>query len=395
MSISDELRRCNKPPKQGGLTRKEVNDLARKYGINPEEYATKSALCNRIAQIIRGQFPTQSLTNIEIANMLEELGNLIREEGDPHRGEALLNSSNIIRKFEEPITDPAVQLKGIKGIGSGTIARINEILATGTLKELKERQETPEEIITKQNAVKILSTVYGVGEKTALEFYKKGIRNLDELMFAQKNGIVILTENQTIGLYFYSDLLQRIPRDEVEAVGNIVLEKYFSLHDDNIGEIVGSYRRGRESSGDVDILISNSNNLNLLTVLVDELEKYENFIGFVLSQGQVSLHATYWGPIEKGDYGLDGIYHGRGLSPILHKIDIRFVEIESYGTALLHSTGSDEFNRYLRKIAIEKGLSLSEYGLYDSEGRKLDTLTEESVFEELGLEYIPPEERNL
>jgi DNA polymerase beta len=320
-------------------------------------------------------------TNSDIANQLKKLADQFEEKGDGHRAKALTNSSYIIRRFPTSISDPKIQLKNVSGIGAGTIKRIQEYLDTGKLSELN--PEVPlgsiEQINKEeQEAIENLKTVYGIGEKTAKKLYDKGIKSVEDLKIAYDNDEITLTNAQCIGLENYDDFQKRIPRNEVTKVSQFILSIYNEMDFDNVGEVVGSYRRGKETSGDVDILITHKYNHNYLHKLIKKLERKE-FLAHILALGDVSFHGTY----ESDDR-------------VIRKIDIRFVPYESYPSALLHATGSDMHNVLLRKKAIAKGLTLSEHGLFEvSTGSRIPAYTEEDIFEALDMDYVFPANREI
>ena len=172
---------------------------------------------------------------------------------------------------------------------------------------------------------------------------------------------------------------EKIPRKEVTQIGNYVINTAKTVPGTK-AEIVGSYRRNRPYSGDIDILFSNKN--NFLDDLINNLKK-SNLIEHVLSLGPVKFQGTYFSSFPKKD-------------GILRKIDIRYVPPENWGSSLVHATGSDNLNIWLRQKALDKNLSLSEHGLLDLRtNRKIDVPTEEDVFNAVGVEYILPENRNI
>lgn len=389
------LRQCKKAPSAGGMSRAQVDDLARQYGLNPAQYRRKDELCDAIFAQAQQQGSTaipaaagsptmvpaaaspspRNVTNLEIAKQLRDLGERFKNEGETYRSEAMIKAARAVERFPVDITEPRVQLRGVPGIGPGTIDRIAEFLKTGGLAELAGNAVVTE----KGSAIKELTTVYGVGPASAEKFFNQGIPSIADLVNAYNQGRIDLTANQIIGLTYYDDLKQRIPRAEVTEVGNYVLGINASLDRNNTGDIVGSYRRGKADSGDIDILITNSEGKNYLAQIVERLEA-DHFLVHKLALGEVSLHGTY----RSRETG------------ILHKIDIRYVPPESYATALLHATGSDRFNVRLRQIALgmKPQLSLSEFGLLNTQtGQRVPTAREEDVFRALGILYVPPNQR--
>lgn len=388
-----KLRQCKKSPSQGGMSRADVNELAKQYGLDPTKYPRKNDLCDAIMEAAQAKVAppadqprtpertgrTGTTRNLEIARALRELGNRFDLQGEVYRAGAMKRAADIVARFPHDITDPATQLRNVAGIGSGVMDRIKEFISTGTLSELQGEATLTE----KGAAIQELMTVYGIGAANAERFYSAGIHSIAELVGAYNQGKINLTTNQEIGLRYYDDFQQRIPREEVTTVGSYILDLNKSLDPENKGDIVGSYRRGLPTSGDIDVIITNPKGKNYLGEIVSRLQE-QNFLEHVLALGDVSLHGTYWSsyPDKNG---------------LLRKIDIRYIPPESYATALLHSTGSDQHNVKLRRIALnaDPKLSLSEFGLHVvSTGQRIPTETEEDVFKALGVPYVPPEERN-
>lgn len=395
------LRKCRKSPSAGGMSRKQVDDVAREYGIDPTKFKRKDDLCDEIGKVAQARgapmipvtappaivpavtpavAPQGLITNMDIAQKLRDLGKRFEQEGEAYRSKAFLNAARTIERFPVTITDPTVQLKDTPGIGRGVIDRIQEYLTTGHLAELT--APIPEIQTEKGKAIEELTSVYSIGPATAEKLFDQGIKTVKELVDAYNEGKVNLTANQITGLTYYDHLKQRIPREEVKAVGDAILAINKSLDPNNVGDIVGSYRRGKPTSGDIDIIISNTHNKNYLPEIVKELQA-QDFLEHIFALGAVSLHGTYWSSFPE-------------KNGILRKIDIRFVPIESYPTSLLHATGSDQFNIMLRRKALEQGKTLSEFGLFDVKtGARIPTESEEDVFRNLGMTYVPPEQRDI
>lgn len=426
----DKLRNCRKSPAAGGMSRAQVNELAIKYGLDPKKYSKKDELCDALMEVASTPSKTLKATpaktakakmvkstskqitpsprlsvddggieinNLYVANKLRQAASHHETKGDAYRANALRNSANIVEKFPVPIVSPKVQLLGISGVGQGTIDRITEILSTGDLAELSETSPERKNIAstqTKSKEVEIfdeLTSIHGIGPANARELMFKGVTGIDDLIDKYNQGKINLNDAQIIGLTYHQQFNEKIPRDEVQAFGNWIIETGKDLDGDFIGEIVGSYRRGKKESGDIDILISDKNGQNYLKDLV-ELLVNSGFIKHILSQGPVKFQGTYFSnyPDKEEDQG------------ILRKIDIRFVPRESWGTALLHATGSGDFNKELRILAQKKNMKLSEHALtkiiIDPRTKEkteviLPVNEEIDIFYALGLSYITPDQR--
>ena len=191
-----------------------------------------------------------------------------------------------------------------------------------------------------------------------------------------------LNYGQIVGLKYYSDILQRIPRKEIEE-----FEKLISIilksQKDIIFKICGSYRRGKKDSGDIDILISN---------IKSDKSCILSFVKILIELGILVDHLTING---------NNKYMGMGKIPnekykVFRRIDIKYVKMESFACSLLYFTGSANLNKDMRRKAIKKGYKLSEYGLLDkTKNINLETPTEKSIFDLLEMNYLEPFERNI
>lgn len=344
--------------------------------------------------------------NSKYVEIFKELAKFRRKEA--HAAKALGNAADIIDSLEFKIKKSTIDdLKSIKGIGKGSFDRIKEILKTGTLAELEKFRE-------KESNKFDFTTVVGFGEAGAEKMEDLGYSSIKEVLKANKKGDLSLTDLQLFGLKHYEDLKIRIPRDEVERIGGYVRTIAQKIDQNSIVSISGSYRRGAETSGDIDILLSHLESKNILEKLVKKLKK-KDLIQNVLSLGDVKFMGSYWSDfslrLRQGDEDIkeressikedekeiplpEAGADSSEADPIMRKIDIRFIPYETYAAALMHSTGSFKFNIKMRDLANEKGLKLSEYGLMDKKTKKvLVTKTEQEIFDILGIDFVPPEKR--
>jgi DNA polymerase beta len=210
--------------------------------------------------------------------------------------------------------------------------KLNEYVQTGTL-QILERE--------KLNPVNILTDVYGIGPKKAKELVENGITSIDKLRENQH----LLNDIQKVGLRYYEDILKRIPRSEIEDY-KVIFENSFPKVVNSKMEIVGSYRRGAQNSGDIDIIIT-SNSANVFTTFVDNLIK-EKIITYVLSRGPTKCLVIAKIP----------------SSDSYRRVDFLYTSLEEFPFAILYFTGSKIFNTVMRHIALEKGYTMNEHGLY-------------------------------
>ena len=311
--------------------------------------------------------------NEQFIDLMEQLANIMSKKGESFRGRAYQKAQETLMAYPDDITS-VDQLKGKPAIGPTILEKLNEYVNTGTLKIL-ERE--------KNNPVNILGEIYGVGPKKAKELVDKEIVNIEQLRERQNE---VLNDIQKVGLKYYEDILQRIPRSEVEEYKTI-FEKDFSKVASTSGEgesnmeIVGSYRRGAQSSGDIDVIIT-SKSPKLFVDFIDELIK-ENIILHVLSRGPTKCLVVARLP----------------SSDVARRVDFLYTTPEEFPFSILYFTGSKIFNTVMRHEALQKGLTMNEHGLYKMEGKKkgekVDSVfkNEKDIFDYLGLIYKSPIER--
>jgi len=306
--------------------------------------------------------------NEKFIDMLEKLSKIMLSRGEIHRARAYQKAQETIMAFPDTITDTK-QLNGKPGIGSTIMEKMNEFVETGTLKILEREKENP---------VNIFAEIYGVGPKKAKELLDKGIKSISELR--EKQGE--LNDIQRIGLKYYEDILTRIPRSEIVDYDKIFSEAFDMVKnaDANL-EIVGSYRRGAESSGDIDVIITSTDS-RIFRAFVDKLIESKVIVE-VLSRGPTKCLVITRIP---------GHEHAR-------RVDFLFTSPEEYPFSVLYFTGSKIFNTVMRHQAQTMGYSMNEHGMYKMEGKKKGEKighvfkSEKDIFDFLNMEFKEPLER--
>lgn len=287
-----------------------------------------------------------------------------------------------IRRINFKITS-GKQLQGYKNIGKGTMRRVDEILKTGKLAEVNESDISGEHL----DYVDELMSIFGIGRIKAYELYTKhNIKSINELKKAIKKGDVDLPENILKGIKYVDKIKTNIPRSEIDAIYSKLIMVGIKVDPDMDVRICGSYRREKETSNDIDVIISHpnimtkkqTNSSDLMMKYINSLEK-DGFI--VDSFTSEKVPTKYMGVCRLGRNGL------------LRRIDIRYFAQESYYTALLYFTGSGEFNRRMRSVALSMDYTLNEYRLSDDKGKSLKVTSEQDVFDYLNMEYLQPKER--
>ena len=309
--------------------------------------------------------------NQDFIDILDKLNNIMMKQGEPFRARAYQKAQETIMAYPSDITDPS-QLKGLPGIGDTIMEKLNEYVQTGTLAVL-EREKT--------NPINILADVYGIGPKKAKELVDNGITTIQQLRARQDE---LLNDIQKVGLKYYEQILERIPRSEIEeynAVFKSIFAKIASQDPSAKFEIVGSYRRGAQSSGDIDVIIT-GNSVTIYKSLVDELIKQKIILN-VLSRGTSKTLVIAKLP------GKD----------IARRVDFLFAHPEEFPFSILYFTGSKAFNTVMRHRALEQGYTLNEHGISFMEnkvkGQKVVQAfpDERSIFNFLKIAYKTPMER--
>jgi DNA polymerase beta len=320
---------------------------------------------------------------------------------------------DIISKFKDKIIS-GNQFKIIKGIGEKTINRINEIIDTGKLSEIKENKF---ESVT--SAIKELSSIYGIGPSKASYFYETfKIKNINDLIKADKKGVITLSNQMKLGIKYKDTLNEKIPSIFIEKLDKFIQKKINKLDKNFTATICGSYRRKKNFSSDVDILITHENIKDLsdsskyLENIVELFSKY-----FIIDRLTEQFNTHFQGfasfnnipSIKKLDKE-DGnnkenieIRNTFDVKKDVFRIDIIIVPQKSFHTALMHFTGSGTFNQKMRFHAKSLNMKLNEYNLIkyknkdnmkeDIGGKIIEINSEEDIFKNLLLKYLPPEER--
>ncbi len=271
---------------------------------------------------------------------------------DRFKKKALMSAADVIEtQFSSDDEIDAEVIKSFDGIGKGIIRRLST--------PAKESSSSPSE----------LSDIMGFGPSTIKKANSDGVYTiLDAIKLGKHNW----NNQQWIGLIHSDDLKLRIPREEVKLIGFSIIskiQKWVSLY-----ELVGSYRRNKPDSGDVDILvfINNINNINnIITSLCTLIPAPE-----IVSSGNEKI-TLIWNPY--------GVYR---------HIDIFICSSEKqWIPMLLHTTGSVEHNTELRRLAIARGWKLSQHGLTRVNEEFISLDTEESLYKLLEIPYQHPHNR--
>lgn len=283
----------------------------------------------------------------------------------------------------------AHEARALPSIGDRLADKIEEIVSTDRLRRLEYAQSEPLD-----GVLQLFLGVYDVGLAQANRWIAQGFRSLEELRERGK-----LTRNQRVGVERYEDLNTRIPRAEIEAMGDVVRAAAAQI-DDRVELIIGgSYRRGAESSGDIDFLITKKE-----TTSTAELTPFLASLSRALEDAGI-LVATLATSHRSDGSKLHGCcVLPPPATPVWRRVDFLLVPESELGAALLYFTGNDIFNRSMRLLASKKGMRLNQRGLYEgvmggpgreraNEGRLVEGRDERRIFEALGIGWREPWER--
>ena len=339
--------------------------------------------------------------NSGIKNFIKLLNSLVtitKNKGEHFKSNAYIKAINELNKYLKVVPrgteikslDDLKKLK-IVGIGKTILEKFDEFMKTGTL-EVIEREKT--------NPINIFTNIYGIGPIKAKELVDtKNIITLEQLRMQQdaiqENKLPLLNSKQKIGLKYYEDLLKRIPRTEIDEFKELLIHNFnetiienSETQENNTFEIVGSFRRNKSESGDIDLIITSYNNNKIV---------YEQFIKKLVAK-HIVIEV-----LSRGETKCLTIGKLLKESAIPRRIDFLYALPDEFAFSILYFTGSKEFNTAMRQHALNVGLTLNEHGFHkmttiNSVRTKEEKITmlfksEQDIFDYLCMEYKEPHER--
>lgn len=311
--------------------------------------------------------------NTEIADIFDRLADLLEiEDANPFRVRAYRNAARTLRGHAKSMADLIKQEKNLSelpGIGKDLAGKIRTIVETGKLPLLGEVEARTPAVLSD------LMKVQGLGPKRVKILYEKlGIRDIDDLKRAAHSGKVRELEG------FGSKTEQMIRQRLEHFTGEAKRTRLVTAEDiarplvaylgktKGVKDVVmaGSYRRRRETVGDLDILVTATGNSRV----IDRFTGYDE-VEEVMSRGETRSTVRLRSGMQ---------------------VDLRVVPQVSYGAALLYFTGSKAHNIAVRKLGTGKGYKINEYGVFRGE-KRVAGRTEKEVYARVGLPFIPPELR--
>jgi DNA polymerase (family X) len=292
------------------------------------------------------------MNNRDVATLFDEIADLLEfQNANPFRVRAYRNAARRITDLSEPLAnvaaDPKRQLTDLDGIGKDLAQKIEEVLETGSIGMLEQlRSEIP-------GGVLAMVRIPGLGPKKAVALHKElGITSLDALRAAcQADQVSALkgfgkkTQDKILaGIDVAASAHVRMYWAHADEIVQELLAHMRQLKGIRQLEVAGSYRRGRETIGDIDLLVDADD----ADAVMDQLGRFEE-LATVLGRGDTKM----------------SIRLGRGL-----QIDLRVVPPKSFGAALQYFTGSKDHNVVLRGMAKDRGLRINEYGVFRLEASR-------------------------
>ncbi len=313
------------------------------------------------------------MENARIAEIFSEIADLLElKGGNAFRVRSYRNAARTVSELPQRLEDMVFEkadLTELPNIGEGTAEKIREILDRGTCKRLEDLHEEVPQGLTD------LLRIPQLGPRKAAQLYRElSVQSLEELKKAAEDkkvrklsGMGAKTEQKILegiqGLEASSGrILFHTASQYVKALGDLLSSMETVVQ----WEVAGSFRRGKETVGDLDILVQSTDRRR-----VSESVAEHDAVVEVIGRGE-----------EKMSFRLES-----GL-----QVDLRFFEPEAFGSALAYFTGSKAHNIAVRKRAQAKDWKLNEYGLFKGHNR-LAGRTEASVYHRLNLPWIPPELR--
>ncbi len=364
------------------------------------------------------------ISNSEVARILREIGEYLEMQDVPFKPRAYEKAALAVGELEEQAGDLYKQgglkaLEDIPGVGVSIAEKIEELLRTGRVKYY--------EALKKKAPVNLseLTAVEGLGPKSIKKLYQKlGITGLKELEKAARAGKIGTLEGFgkkseekiLAGIGFLKRAGGRFLLGDVLPLARMLEERLKGVAGVEKAIVAGSVRRKKETIGDIDILVVSKGGTPAFAKAASSAE-----VAWATKAGSAGKVMDY---VVRMPEVARVIAHGATKSSVKLStglnVDVRVVAQESYGAALNYFTGSKDHNVALRKLALQKGYTLNEYGLFkitDSRGLHTDQprsrasslrgthrnsqrrsvlvagATEEELYRALGLDYIEPEMR--
>ncbi|KAJ4424803.1 hypothetical protein N0V82_000522 [Gnomoniopsis sp. IMI 355080] len=342
----------------------------------------------------------QENPNALVISVLKQMSEYYAQTNDRWRPIAYRRAITELESITDRKINTAEEAMELPCFGPRLAEKLEEIVNTHSLARLDYALNDPMGKIST-----LFLGIYGVGKATADKWIAQGFRTLDDLLQKAK-----LTNSQRMGIDHYQDLNTRIPREEVTKLGECVKAEAAKI-DHNVHLIIGgSYRRGADTSGDIDFIITKKGTTSSkdLVPFLDQLVGNLWRQGFIMAE--LAAHSSDKDSSGSKWHGccvlprIAGFNDDEDYRPIWRRIDFLLVPETEFGAALIYFTGNDIFNRSLRLLASKKGMRLNQRGLYKdvmrganreklTEGELVEGKDEKKIFEILNVKWREPSER--
>ncbi|XP_003465873.2 DNA-directed DNA/RNA polymerase mu isoform X2 [Cavia porcellus] len=339
--------------------------------------------------------------NSSLSEALETLAEAAGFEGSEGRLLSFRRAASVLKALPWPVTELS-QLQGLPHFGEHSTSVIQELLERGVCEEV-ERVRCSERYRT----MKLFTQIFGVGVKTANQWYQEGLRTLDELQEQPRR----LTRQQQAGLQHHLDLCTPVGRPDAEALQQLVEATVRQALPGATVTLTGGFRRGKPQGHDVDFLITHpeeGREAGLLPSVLRQLQSQDLVLyhqhqrSRLGDPSRLAQQSHTMDAFERSLCILRLPLPSKGADPESQpawkavRVDLVVTPWSQFPFALLGWTGSQLFERELRRFSRkEKGLCLNSHGLFDPEQRTcFHVASEEDIFRHLGLTYLPPEQRN-
>ena len=309
-------------------------------------------------------------SNDRVERALQEYADLLAiVSGDPYKPRAYEKAARAVGGFPDDLAELGeAGVLAIPGVGKSIAAKVTELLQTGSFAELDTlRVQVPD-------GVREMTAIPGFGPKKAMTVHRElGIGSVDELLQAAERGALA-------GMKGFSRTTERNVIDGVRRLrasgGRVLVNVALEIAEDLLARLrtvpgvrraayAGSLRRMAETIGDIDLLVASDRPDRMMDAFVAD-----GIVDRVIAKGETK----------------SSIVTHAGL-----QVDLRVIDRDAWGAAMIYFTGSKPHNIRIREIAVRKGLKLNEYGVFRAKtGKLLAAETEEDVYERLGLPYIEP-----
>jgi DNA polymerase/3'-5' exonuclease PolX len=318
----------------------------------------------------------------KIISDLETMRKKETQDKQPFKARAYAKVINELKAHQGTITK-IEDIDGIPGIGEKIRAKIKEIMESGELLAAKVVREERQ-----FNILEELLNIHGIGPVKSRELVSKyAIKSIDDLRQKLQKDPNILNDVQTLGLKYYEDIRERIPRKEMVEHEKLLMKTIREVSGEFDAMVVGSYRRELVNSGDIDVILKLPKTMSskvtgdLFKELVNTM-KENGYILDILAKGAKKCMAVV------------RLANGKA-----RRLDLLLTPEEEYGYALLYFTGSGPFNVVMRQYALERGYSMNEHRIklvpnFQPEPKPVpELLTEKDIFDFLKVPYIKPTDR--